>query len=552
MTQGLIIPIVYGAFVSVVHIKVLSSEDAHVTIGWEPYPGDIGSLAVNLDIPDGITKSAMSATLTTGLSDEEPYLWTTKQDSLNLTSLRANIHTADQDITVEELSRIGQRVFTPAYPIGTNTGLHRGIALRLNSSISCASTPQSAFPSSCHGGPLNATFSNFNSSSSNITDPFGDIETPRFRARLCAPGCNFQPPWRNTFSRQDIIEEFWLDFQRTGQTLEQGIDDEFGPNFTQHCTGKSTMGYFEMPNYWNGYVAGDILDTDLPKDPVRSVQGPIAPDSDETFDKDLYLPGPFLIGILAVFGNGTFFNAVASHSNVTDHDSILCKQFSEPFARLAEPDTKPEPYSSGIHTLWNKSSYPIVYCHPNLRTDFPPLLQALFQWLPNFADPIKATSALTLATWAANYAILNPQDNKVASNPLIRALGSDHQKPTMPVPVMIVISLLLAIHLLCLAALAIYASMQPTWTEQLDSFAMLRVGAEIAGELPPMSAVDVSEVQLLDKKAGWVGDAGAEWDEQGVEVRELVLGGAQEVRPSGLYRCRNRKMDEKAEGLEDV
>ena len=94
----------------------------------------------------------------------------------------------------------------------------------------------------------------------------------------------------------------------------------------------------------------------------------------------------------------------------------------------------------------------------------------------------------------------------------------------MSVPVMVVISILLAVHLLGLLALAQYASIQPSWT----SFAILRLGGAIGRELPAVSAAEASDLPLLDEKAGGIGDAGFKGDEEEeAEIGELVLGGAE-------------------------
>ena len=45
---------------------------------------------------------------------------------------------------------------------------------------------------------------------------------------------------------------------------------------------------------------------------------------------------------------------------------------------------------------------------------------------------------------------------------------------------MVLISLILALHILGLFILSAYAGWNRTWTDSLDAFAMLRIGADIA------------------------------------------------------------------------
>ena len=73
---------------------------------------------------------------------------------------------------------------------------------------------------------------------------------------------------------------------------------------------------------------------------------------------------------------------------------------------------------------------------------------------------------------------------------------------------MIVITLLLAMQLAGLAFLAIHVSLHPNWTESLDAWAMLRLGAEIGPDVPAVCALTAQRVGMLDEKKGWVGDAG--------------------------------------------
>ena len=70
-----------------------------------------------------------------------------------------------------------------------------------------------------------------------------------------------------------------------------------------------------------------------------------------------------------------------------------------------------------------------------------------------------------------------------------------------------------------LILLAAYATECPSWTESLDSFAVLRLGAAIADELPLISPVEADEVVLLDEKEGWIGESKER------KPRRLVIGG---------------------------
>lgn len=337
---------------------------------------------------------------------------------------------------------------------------------------------------------------------------------PKFHARICAPGDVVASPWQNTYDRQDISEEFWLDFQSTP------VNASDRSAFTQYCSSNSTIGYFELPNYWNGHVAGELF-------------GLFPPESGPNFSYYEYdalyttnpliildpltagVPGPFLTSILAIFGNDTFFNTVASLSNNSTTDQLLCQQLRQPFAAL-------------------HNSQPTLDCTPGGEETYNTvLLNALFGWMSSFGDPEAATAALTLAIYYSNNAILNsPTDTTVGIPlPLSSDPGIDMQKFAMPLPAMIIITILLATQLTGLALLAWYAKGHHTWTESLDNFAMLRLGAAMAEDMPPVSALQSKEANILDEKAGWIGDGGGE----GQKIRTLALGGPERIRIGELY-----------------
>ena len=308
------IPIIQTSIIGTEHISVLSAEDAinATSFGYQVTPQSLISL-YNSSIMD----SVISSTVSGKLSDKQPYLWTL--DQVSLTSVDASIFNSSS------FNDIPKEQFIASFPVGTDTGVLRDLALRLNISVGCTLVPQSDFPSTCPGDyPLSQTFSNINVSNPNV---------PRYRARICAPGNVGYSPWKDTADRQDISEEFWLDYE------------DGGSNYTQHCYGNSTLGYFELPNYWNGHVAGPLLNTVPPNSPNLTYQNgnpsetTARPTPLHTEDVQDYsgTPGPFLTAIMAIFGPNTFFSTVAANSNWTSTytTKALCSQLSYPFTCFA-------------------------------------------------------------------------------------------------------------------------------------------------------------------------------------------------------------------------
>ncbi|MCJ1478851.1 hypothetical protein MMC13_007535 [Lambiella insularis] len=235
-----------------------------------------------------------------------------------------------------------------------------------------------------------------------------------------------------------------------------GYEDE-GISYTLHCFGNSTLGYFELPSYWNGHVAGPLLDTVPPNGPNLSYQNNDGNQLTATspLGKAAHgVPGLFWAAILAVFGPGTFFDVVASSNNSTSEDRLACDTLRYPFTGL----------------------------------NF-------------FGLNAKATAALTMATYAASNATLNVGPGMQAF-PVWACAGSALQKLTPAPATMVAVTLLLAAQLAELAFLAIYASRRPGWTEALDAWAILRIGAETAPEVPAVSALEAQRVEMLDERKG--------------------------------------------------
>ncbi|PKY09290.1 hypothetical protein P168DRAFT_332898 [Aspergillus campestris IBT 28561] len=65
---------------------------------------------------------------------------------------------------------------------------------------------------------------------------------------------------------------------------------------------------------------------------------------------------------------------------------------------------------------------------------------------------------------------------------------------------------LLGLDILILLPLAIYAAGSSLWTEKLDSFAMMRIGAVVAEKVPFLVGRGTDKIEALDEIPGWVGD----------------------------------------------
>ena len=98
---------------------------------------------------------------------------------------------------------------------------------------------------------------------------------------------------------------------------------------------------------------------------------------------------------------------------------------------------------------------------------------------------------------------------------------------------MIIISILWAVYIACLFALAVYSATSPRWTQQLDSFAMMRIGAAAHEHIDFDVGFETKAISALDKLPGEIGDATG--DEGNVGV--LGLGASSPLRARRRYKC---------------
>jgi hypothetical protein len=107
-------------------------------------------------------------------------------------------------------------------------------------------------------------------------------------------------------------------------------------------------------------------------------------------------------------------------------------------------------------------------------------------WLSNFnVDEERPTNAFNAAAFVANRAwIENSVESSMKPLSVNYDLGTDTQVPAISKGGLIFVSLLLGAYILILIPLAIYAVGTPRWMAPLNSFAMMRVGAAVADNLP--------------------------------------------------------------------
>jgi len=189
--------------------------------------------------------------------ESQPRLW-----SANTTRKAADDKFSGDDVVPDSLNNwVFQRkanptsktdpasdFFVAGIPAGTTTGVLRQHLMRLSSSIRCQEVDPSEFPSQCAGDqPFTVTWEH-------VLDR---------KLRICVPGDYTAFPWALNRSRQEHIEELYIDVNDTRRTYEWEPDAiylEYNISHSIHCTATTTRGYFEMGNDWNDDTYGPLLE----------------------------------------------------------------------------------------------------------------------------------------------------------------------------------------------------------------------------------------------------------------------------------------------------
>jgi hypothetical protein len=222
--------------------------------------------------------------------------------------------------------------------------------------------------------------------------------------------------------------------------------------------------------------------------------------------------GPLLTIALALFGESSFLATKTSHP--------VASNYSEKYVGCTEL----MPLSGLI-----PDPLPGSTCITSAEGTF----MSLTKWLAAFSAVANMKEAVTGAVFLANKAWLI-SDPDISGQLLVQYdLGQDTSRPSVSLVGLVAISILLGIFITSLMALSIYASITPTWTDSLDAFAMLRIGASQSKHFPLWIGRHGSKIDTLDSVSGWIGDTSGPDDEFGT----LAVGTGSALDPRIRYRC---------------
>ncbi|KAJ7745394.1 hypothetical protein B0H14DRAFT_2406737, partial [Mycena olivaceomarginata] len=532
----------------------------------------------NIDLMDHFSKFASSfdygetAALlrdrlaSTGTTTPQAQLWSRNMTCNSLLTLNLECVIAGGQYTFSNMSLLEDPFFAQL-PSGFSTGLIRQFAPRINSTARRENITKDEFPQGCDALPGAFYVRYENISALN--------DFPGFAFEACMPANMSATPWTATRDRQDFSEVLYLAVNLTtaGRCRQ-------GAYFTR-ITVNTSAGFFELPNYMNGGIAGPLL----AEDPTVRAPGKCDLDCEtQTYDdlssksrratpstnpngtafnathnlENNVNKGPLLQTALALFGLGSFIDvrtrALQSNSFGMDNTTALqlyrssqCTGGMVPFLPLLRDQIGQEQVGNPIDGCSHQlTSDPADSAHLEI-------MYYLSSFVYNRYDGFfgeRITNAFSAAAFLANQAwLLSTSDGRLMVS---YDLGADLQVPLLSLTGIIVVSVLLGLFLLVLLSVAVYAWRTPTWTTTLDAFAMLRIGAAVGARLRPTRDSDEAEnerlllfprngaagVAALDQMPGWVGDASPA--EGGGTVGQLALGTGRKIMGRGArlkYRC---------------
>ncbi|KAK0658726.1 hypothetical protein QBC41DRAFT_287500 [Cercophora samala] len=399
------------------------------------------------------------------------------------------------DVDPAELSMPG-RYFVSKMPMGTNTGMIRAHALRLNSSAPvCTDIPEQDFPSPCPGPkPF-------------VTSMATEGLSVDLSINICVPGNQSGDPWSVSWDRQEITEQLYVQVRHPRSSPTSALY-----NTTMVCTVNTTRGFFELPNFHNDFTPGPLVDSipsngelmapldswwyELPAqdlEPLRRTnKAEIWETSEEVSSGTLIAPGPLSISAQALFGPGSFFHEarrLSIDSNATWWNAYrtMCTGTGIPFFEEWSLMYRGSCSGAGADGEFLDERRAAEEVRRLLRASFNQLLAG---------SPTEIDTAVSFA----NEAVLTIWPGSSLAPSLVRPIYYNPKAETVKPRItggiagIAVVSVLLGLQVLGIILLTLYVYSSPTWTETLDSLAIIRIAHQLGGDAEPISKMPLRPV----------------------------------------------------------
>ncbi|KAI8630456.1 hypothetical protein F5Y19DRAFT_46952 [Xylariaceae sp. FL1651] len=423
--------------------------------------------------------------------------------------------------------------FASAFPSGIDTGVLRYHALRLNSSAHCESVPRVSFPETCPGSrPFNGS----------VLLP-GDSGGPddSISIQWCVPGAYDISPWPSNRNRQEIAEELFMDMSISNENggLDSVLYQPSPLSFTIHCIANSTRGVFELPNHYNHFQAGSLLDSWPSNDELlltsndasdntatvpfnnRHQWSYSSPNENDSFDHDT--PGPLTMAMISMLGNESWIYPIQNISLISDDINAytILRDMCDSGIPLLTWDAE-----------WRTEGFSAAEsaCYPPYYTPGGSLEQIkiqTFAWFRAFNQSGYIDETLSAAMFLANEATLTRAANDRHGEAIYSAKGTTITKPNISRSAQIVVSIFLGAEVLALVSLLVFIYRTRTFTTRLDAFTVATIGAQLSASgalLPHLGENDRESRKYLQERDGLIGFSTGSADGLVNETGDVVNG----------------------------
>lgn len=386
----------------------------------------------------------------------QPYLWSKDTNDEWCNDSITGCPHVQNDRTLDQLSRaVYQETDSRLWMTPLISDFSSGVypepqyAPRVNTTVTYTNITAGDWPSECARDREGVFFAEYQK----------QLEYPRVGLVICMPKNISSPPWRATYNRQDITEELYLNISThpSGKGFYKAI-------------AKTSLGYFELPSAYNGFIAGPLLDQVILPNLDKYSRRTRNLERRET--KDTYAGnitqelgsniGPLTSVALALFGEGSFID-----TRLRNPSAYVIRE---------RPDTGTTgdgTYTDECYSYNCISSTPLAYltdttgmvCRDDRQSSYERgIIFQVERFISLFAEEAQAQMTFTAGAFLANKAWLAPDGSSRLRQDISRAILADRGVPTIRTSLsmagIIVGSVLLGAHLLGLLALALYAFVQ--------------------------------------------------------------------------------------------
>lgn len=389
-----------------------------------------------------------------------------------------------------------------AIPAGVTTGPLRQHSIRLSSTAACQVADE--YPANCDGYATSL-------------QGFG------ISVRTCMPRNNTSPATRGVppRRRQDVDEVLYIDAQISPEAAKtQDFLSEPAQNVTIKCVAKTSRAFFEIGNLQTGLVPSDII-SEWPSDEDMAAhfhdydwQGNlITNESEDDWNRDRFsgwtsTQGPLRSTAEALFGNGSYPQAVLDLLSQTFPDGQVPDNTTSDSDAKRRACSLPTPLGAwqlpyNSHNDDYDSWYSSIYQGCSLAE----LPKTLFRIAQGLQYVKVAQSTLGVGMYLSNVAVLQDAASNDAARTIYNLAGTEFVAPRYTVGATVAISLLISMQAIALVVLVCYIYSLPTWTDTLDAFAMMRLGAHLRDSMdfPLVGRASREEMGALDETDGLLG-----------------------------------------------